>query len=384
MRIGIHHPRPDKTLGCPVEAVAGEVPGKHVIFGFAGDNPLGQHGAKAAGLGEAGDDTVAAVVVFQFRHRSEQRCRVRRPDHRPVDHPFHTGIAEGRHAFAGAHVIGLDTLKIIGEEFMAEIEWCSFLGPEFTVLFIGTNQETQAFLAHVVFAVTIGDRWQAAADFGNFRHGLGYEILVFGRLQGQVDTSQLSNLARPKSGGIDHNIGMDGALVGDHKPGTIGLLAGAGDGAEALDAAAHFARPSGIGHGDAGRVHIAAVLLEHDAADTVKIDERVFLFSFLAAEFIELHAKLAGLGALQAQLVFAIPSLGKIKRTGLEHAAGLAGFLFQLLVELHRVILQLGDVVVVMQAVQVGCSMPGGAGSQFIALQQDNVLPAQLAQVVED
>ncbi len=267
---------------------------------------------------------------------------------------------------------------------MAEIHRCAFLGPEFAVLFIGANEQTKAFLAHVIFAVTVCDRWQAAAHGSDFRHGFSDQILVFGWLQRQVDAGHLANFARPKAGGIDDHIGMDAAFGGFHMPGAVWLLGRSCHRAKALDASTHFARSCRIGHGDAGGIDIAAILLEHDAADAVKIDKRVFLFGFLAAEFVEFDTELTGLGALQAQLVFAVSCLGKVERTGLEHAAALAGFRFQLLVELHRVILQLGNVVVVVKAVEVGRRMPGGAGSQFVAFEQDDVFPAQFAQMIED
>ncbi len=104
----------------------------------------------------------------------------------------------------------------------------------------------------------------------------------------------------------------------------------------------------------------------------------------VAAHLVEVHAVAARLGLLQAQLMLAGLGLREVEAAGLEHAAGLAGLGLQLGVEVHRVVLQAGDVGAVVQAVDVGRRVPGAARGQLVALQQHAVGPAGLGQMVED
>ena len=61
--------------------------------------------------------------------------------------------------------------------------------------------------------------------------------------------------------------------------------------------------------------------------------------------------------------------------------AVLAGTLLDLLVELHRVLLELGDVGVAVERVHAARRVPGRAGGQLLALDQHHVGPAVLGEV---
>ena len=64
-------------------------------------------------------------------------------------------------------------------------------------------------------------------------------------------------------------------------------------------------------------------------------------------------------------------------------AAGLPGDALELIVKPNRVALQLGDVGVTIQGVEAARRVPGGAGGELLTLQQHDVLPARLSQVVK-
>ena len=66
------------------------------------------------------------------------------------------------------------------------------------------------------------------------------------------------------------------------------------------------------------------------------------------------------------------------------HAAGLPREFLDLLVEVDGVLLQLGDVGIAIDRVHAAGGMPGRSRSEFAALDQDDVLPARLGQVIED
>ena len=107
-------------------------------------------------------------------------------------------------------------------------------------------------------------------------------------------------------------------------------------------------------------------------------------FRLGAAHLVEVHAVAAGLGGLDAQLMLARLGLGQIERAGLEHAAALPGLGLELLVEAHRIVLQAADVGDIVQPVDVGGRVPGAAAGQFGPLEQHDLGPARLGQMVED
>ena len=139
----------------------------------------------------------------------------------------------------------------------------------------------------------------------------------------------------------------------------------------------------GVGLGHAGGIDVAAVRLEHDAADAGQVEQRMKLLGLGDGDLVEVDLEVLGLGRLQAELVLAIRRLRHVEGARLEDTAALPCLLLQLGVELHGVVLQLGDVVVVVEPVDAGGGVPGRAGSQLVALQQDGVGPAELRQVIE-
>ena len=244
---------------------------------------------------------------------------------------------------------------------MAEVERRAFLRPEADVLLIGADQEALTLLPEVVFAVAVGDGGEAAALRGDLRDGFGDEILVLRRDQRQVKPGHRGDLPAPEARGVDDPVAVDVSLGRLYDPCAVGLLDRGGDGGVAVDFGAERAGAGGIGHGDAGRIDVAAVLLIHDAADAVVVDEGVKLLRLLAADLAEIHAVMARLGGLNAELVLSRLRLREVERTRLEDAAALTRLFLQLLVEVHRIVLDAGDVGVVVEAVNARRRVPGGA-----------------------
>ena len=96
------------------------------------------------------------------------------------------------------------------------------------------------------------------------------------------------------------------------------------------------------------RIDIAAIGFEHDAANIIKLGQRMQLQRPLPADFMEVQTVVSPFCLLKTQLLLARFRLGQIKHARLKNTATLPGFLFQFLVEVHRIMLDPGDVVVVM------------------------------------
>ena len=353
-------PRAGEILARPV-AIAGKIPAKHIQLRLPLHHPFGREKAKPAGLRKAGDDAVAAEIVAQFRHRTEQRCTVRRPDHRPVDDALDPRLPHRRNAGDGAHHVRLDPLKIVGEQLMPEALGRAVLGPEPHVAFIGADQQALALLPQVVFAVAVGDGGQAAIHRGDLRDGLGHEILMLRRHQRQVDPGEPRHLARPEARRVHHPTGADRPARGFDDPRPVGLRHRRRHRREAVDLRAPRPRPRRIGHRHARRIDIAALRFVHDAADAVEIHQGMQPLCLIPADLVKIHLVIARLGRLKPQLMFARPGLGKVEGAGLEDAAALSRLGLQFLVKAHRVVLKAADIGAVMQPVDIRRRVPGRA-----------------------
>ena len=207
---------------------------------------------------------------------------------------------------------------------------------------------------------------------------------MLGRLQRQAEPGHRRHFTAPQAGSIHHPLRVDIALFGAYDPAAIGPRLGTGDRAETLNLGAEQTRAGSIGVGYTGRVDIAAIGLEHDAAHIVELRQRMKFLRLFAADLIKPEAVEFGLCLLKTQLMLALLGLRQIERSRLEHTATLTGFGLELLVQVHRVMLDAGDVVVVVQPVDIRSCMPGRTACQLVALQQDDVAPAELRQVIEN
>ena len=384
MRVLIAHPRLDEIAIIGPGPEPRDVPGEHVMRHLATHQPFGHHQTDPRRLAEAGDDAATGEIAAQFGHRTKHHVGIGRPDHRAVDHPLDPGLGHGGHPVDGAHHVVLDPVEIVGKEIMREIERRAVLGPEPHVALIGPDQQALALLSQVIFAVPVRDRWQAPVHPGDRGNGLGHEILVLGRLQGQLDAGQPRHLARPQPGGVDHPRRADLALRCLDDPCAVRLGPRGRHRRETMDLCAPLPRPDGIGIGHTRRIDIAAIGLEHDGPDAVEIDQRVQPLGLVPRNLVEIHPVKPGLGGLKAQLMRAVLGLRKVQAAGLKHAAALPRLGLQIVVKRHRVMLQTADVGAVMQPVGVGRRMPGRSARQLVALQQHHVAPAKLCQMIQD
>jgi hypothetical protein len=83
------------------------------------------------------------------------------------------------------------------------------------------------------------------------------------------------------------------------------------------------------------------------------------------------------------ELVPAVPGAGEADVRHLLEAHGLAGLLLQALVEIHRVLVNLPDRVAHVEQRQQTGGVPGGAGGELLALDENHVAPALPGEVVQ-
>ena len=99
---------------------------------------------------------------------------------------------------------------------------------------------------------------------------------------------------------------------------------------------------------------------------------------------LEVHPEIAAARLGHLQPIEPLARAGQHDAAGDVHAAGLAGNRFDLLVEIDRVLLQLGDVGIAVDGVHAAGRMPGRTGCELGTLDQQHILPSRLGQVIQN
>ena len=199
----------------------------------------------------------------------------------------------------------------------------------------------------------------------------------------QIDAGHRVDLAGPEAAGVDHVLGADGALLGHHVPAPVVARHQLDDPVAQVDLGPLQARRLGVGVGGAGGVQVAVEGVPEGAQHALRVDDGRARRDLRGADDLGLQAHVAVLGPLGLQLVQALGRVGEGQAADVVQAAGLAADLLQLLVEADGVALERGHVGVGVQGVEAARRVPGRARGQLVALDQDDVAPAELGQVIE-
>ena len=138
-----------------------------------------------------------------------------------------------------------------------------------------------------------------------------------------------------------------------------------------------------VGAGDAGRVDVALDVVVQRADEVLRVEEREEVLRLLRADHLELHPEVAAAGDGHPEEVHPGLVAGEHQPAGQVDRAVLAGFLLDLLVQLDRVLLEPRHVRVAVEGVHAAGRVPRGAGGQLAPLEQDDVGPAGLRQVIQ-
>ena len=104
---------------------------------------------------------------------------------------------QDRKTFVSKFNAFVDFVKIIGQEFMPEIPRRAVNRPGFTGLFIKTDAQSAAFLSQIAFAGRVHDMGMFMIAVVNFGNIIRDDILMFHRMQGQVNTRHRAHFACP-------------------------------------------------------------------------------------------------------------------------------------------------------------------------------------------
>ena len=199
-----------------------------------------------------------------------------------------------------------------------------------------------------------------------------------------ADARHLGHVARPDTRGIDHDLAVDGALVGEHALDAPPVELEAGDQNALDDAHAAGPRALGIGHGEARGLDRAVVGHEHRAHDAVERDQREFLLRLLGAERVQVEVEAARRRRHALELAPALLGGGKAQAADGLPFRRLARLGFQPSVELGAVLHQLGEVALAAQLAHEAGGVPGRAVREAALLQNDDVALAELGEMIGD
>ncbi len=364
-------------------AKARDIHGEHVHARLALRDPLRDGQPDAAALAEARHHAASEEVIAEAAHRADDRVAVGREHHAAIDDALDPAIGKTRVALHRHFERAPDPVDIVGQQLVREILRRAADRPMLAAMLVGADQQTLAFLPQIGFAIEIDAHGDFAIEPRHRRNVVGDDVLVLHRHDRQLDARHPPHLARPQPAGIDDIIGLDGAVLGDDQPAAIRGLLQLDHGIAQIDLGAPRLGGLGIGVGDAGGIDMPVIGIVERTDETRRVDQGIEFLHLLHRHEIEIELQVARPAALHPEIIHAGLAGREIEEADAVDAADLARFLFQLVIEPHRISLQRGHVGVAIDGVHAAGGMPGRAGGQLRALDQGNVGPTELRQVIE-
>ncbi len=254
--------------------------------------------------------------------------------------------------------------------------------------FIRTENEAVVFLAQVPGAVGFAQHTHLGQPFGfaalQLGMWLGHDVLVFDRHDRDIEPHHLAGLARIVAGRGNDVVAGDVALLRLHDPGTGCCLFDRQHGRVAVDRRAAGTRAPGQRLGQVGRLDVAVVRMEDAADEAVDVAERPEFGNVLGRQEADVDADGLRGRSILIVLVHAVVVHRQAQVADLAEADRLAGFLLELLVQLHRVLVDLADAVAHVEQRQQAGGMPGRTRRQLGLFKQHDILaPAFFREVIQ-
>ena len=326
----------------------------------------------------------------RIRHamgRADQGIGVGREGDGAVDDGLHTRGGQRRDARHGRLDDVLHTIEVGRHQLGAELRRNAIDRPNLRFLLIGAENEAVALLPAIPALLRVADDGELGRacllPFGNGRHGIGDEVLVQNGHGWHVDAHHGADLEAPGARGIDDVQRAEDAVLRLDQPAAI-FAANCQHRIVALD---HCAMP--LGHschrvGGEGGIDVPVIGLIDAAQEAVQSRQRMEFGDAVPVDDFKRVAGELGKARDMAELVHAVRVARDAHRAGAVEAAALAGLLRQdVAVEPHRCGAQFLDGRVVGEMGAQARRMPGGTVGEVILLDQHDIAPARLGEVIE-
>jgi hypothetical protein len=212
---------------------------------------------------------------------------------------------------------------------------------------------------------------------------------VLDRDRRHVQADELAGLARVVAGGEHQVLGDDVALGRMHPPFPGGRAFDRLRLGMFVNLSAGAARALAQRHGEISRGDVSVVRVVKRADDgggigaAAQFDQRPQLLHALGTDDLEGHTDGVGRAAVLLVLVHALFAGRQAQVAAHVETDVLSGLLRQALVEIDRVFMQLADRVTHIEERQQAGGVPRGPGRELGALDQGDIGPALLRQVIE-
>ena len=177
--------------------------------------------------------------------------------------------------------------------------------------------------------------------------------------------------------------GADFALVGRHQPAAAGQGRQRLDLSEAVDFRPLLPGRRRVGVGRAGGIDMAVAGVPERADELPGIEQRHVRVGFLGGDQLGIQAEIAPARMRQLEPFQALRRAGQHVAARHMQAHRLLRCRLDLGVEVDGVFLQHGDIGVAIDGVHAAGSVPARPGGKLVALDQHDILPAALRQVVK-
>ena len=372
---------------CRPFAVARHVHAPDIEAGIAVDHPLREGEADTAALAESRHDSAGDPEIPEPLHRPHQWVAVRRERERTIDHALDAGLGHARKMLVGDLQRGGDAVEIIGQELLAEIPGRGLGLPGPAVLLVGAQNHAVALLAHVNFRLEVERVAHLLAvllvvgdDLGNI---LGHHIHVLHGQHRQLNADHAANFSRPQAAAVHNMLGDNDALLGDDIPGTVWARLKFHHAVVEVDLRPADLGRLGVGLGGAFGIEIAVDLVVERADKVLLLHQWKELLGFRRRQQLGLKVQIAGPRVGHLEEVHAVVGVGQDDAARAMQPATLPGDLLELIVQTDRVALQLGHVRIAVQRVETARRVPGRSRRQPRALNQHDVFPACLGEMVQ-
>ena len=267
---------------------------------------------------------------------------------------------------------------------MAKIPAGAVHGPGIAVLLVESDDQPVPFLAQVAFPFRVHHVGQFAAMIHNLLDGVGGQVLVLHGMERQVHPGHGAHFPGPQAGGVDHVFGNHAALVGHDLPSPVGSRVQCRHAVPENDLGAVVPGGPRIGMGRAGGVEVPVQRIVQPADDAVGVGDRRQFPDFRGADEMGVETHVPVLGPFGPEKVHPVRRARQGDSAHMVEPAALAGLLLQFTVQLDRVALQRGHVGVRIEGVETPGRMPGGPRGQLGALDEGDIGPAELCQMIQN
>ena len=347
---------------------------------LAAHDPLRHRLAGARPRGDAdrvearGDEEVPALGRL-----AEVVAAVRREALRPVDVTAHRRRLDRGDADDRLLHQHLEVIPVLGQEREREVGRDALHAPGLGHRLEAAHQQAPDFLAHVDVAVGIAQHGQVGGDAV---HRLGHDVEVLGGVQRHRHAGHGAEIARPHARAVDHDLAGDVAARGADA--RDGAAAGADRRHRGVleDRDAALARALREGQRGVDGIRAPVARQPHRAGQVVGAQQRPAASRLGRRDHLGVDVEAARHRRQARQLVHALGVARQAEAARAAEARGLAGLRLEALVEVGAVLGEPGEVVGGAELADQPGGMPRGPARQLAALEQHDVAPAELGQVI--